>query len=172
MSKWFKSIFAVLMVVGMAGCVSTDDIDVESVTNEKVNLDGYKTYQFMEESGVIEVDGKGKVRESDKKIAALIEEIINTELQKMGKKPVSKSPDFLVAYVGGSNEEAVKVKLDEKGKQVVEKAPEAALLIMLIDAETGAILRLSTAEGEVKQLPEAQKRERIEFAVKKMLKGM
>jgi hypothetical protein len=172
MSKWLKGVVAVLMVVGMAGCVPTDDIDVESVTNEKVNLDGYKTYQFIEDSGIVEADGKGKLKESDKKIAALIEEVINTELQKEGKTPVSKSPDFLVAYIGGSDEEAVKVKLDEKGKQVVEKAPEAALLIMLVDADTGAILRLSTAEGEVTQLPEDQKRKRIEFAVKKMLEGV
>jgi len=171
MSKMLKSMLAALMVLGMAGCVSTSDINVENVTNDKVNLKGYKTYQFMEESGIVEEDGKGNLKESDKKVAALIEEIINEELQKKGKTPVSKSPDFLVAYVGGSNEDAVKVRLDEKGKQVIEKAPEAALLIMLVDANTGAILRLSTAEGEVTKLPEAQKRERIEFAIKKMLEG-
>ena len=172
MKKWFSVLLVSVMIAGISGCVPTNDIEVESVSNDKVNMSGYKTYQFLADSGVVEDDGSGKLKESDKKVAALIEEIINTELQKKGKKPTAKNPDFFVAYVGGSNLEAVSVKLDKKGREVVEKKPEAALLIMLVDANTGEILRLSTAEGEVKNLPADQKRKRIEYAVKKMLQDV
>jgi hypothetical protein len=176
MKKWIAVIFVAGALLGVNGCVSTNDIEVESVTSDKVNLKGYKTYQFLEDSGIVEDDGSGKLKESDKKVAAMIEEIINEDLMKAGKHPAEKDPDFFVAYVGGTNTEAVKVKLDEKGKQIVEKAPEAApeaaLLIMLVDADTGEILRLATAEGEMKDLPPEQKRKRIEYAIKKMLKDI
>jgi len=163
---------AVAILLGLSGCTPTNDIEVESVTNEKVNLKAYKTYQFLEESGVVESDSKGKLIESDKKMAAMIEDVINEQLQKKGKKPTAEKPDFFVAYVGGSDKDAVKVKVDEKGKQMIETSPEAALLIMLIDANTGAVLKVSTAEGEMKSLPEKEKRERIEFAVRNMLKNI
>ncbi|MCF6206916.1 MAG: DUF4136 domain-containing protein [Sulfurovum sp.] len=172
MKKWLAVLLMASAVIGMNCCVPTSDIEVESVTNEKANLNAYKTYQFLEDSGIVEDDGKGKLKESNKKVAAMIEEIINTELQKAGKKPAADNPDFFVAYVGGSNLDAVKMKLDEKGKQIVKKQPQAALLIMLVDADTGTILRIATADGEVKGLPQDQTRKRIEYAVKKMLKGI
>ena len=172
MKKWITSLLVGGMILGMNACVQTNDIEVESVTNEKVNLQAYKTYQFLEESGIVVSDGKGELVEGDKKIAALVEEIINRQLQKKGKIPVAADPDFFVAYVGGTDKDAVKVKLDKKGKKILESAPEAALLIMLIDAQTGAVLKVSTAEGEFKSLPQKEKRARIEYAVQKMLKDI
>jgi len=172
MNRYITAFLSAVFILGISACVPTSDIEVESITNEKANLKGYKTYQFLEESGIVEDDGSGKLKESDKKVAALIEEIINTQLEKKGKHPTAKDPDFFVAYVGGSNLEAVSVKLDEKGRQTVKSTPEAALLIILVDADTGEILRLATAAGEVKDLPDGQRRKRIEFAVKKMLKDI
>jgi len=172
MNKWLSSLLLAGVLLGTTGCVSTNDIEVESVTNEKVNLQGYKTYQFLEDSGVMEMGSNGKLKDAASDISAMVEEIINDQLQKKGKVPVSKSPDFFVAYVGGSDKDAIKVRLDEKGKQIVEKSPEAALLIMLIDADTGEVLKVSTAEGEFKSLPRQKQKERIEYAVKKMLKDI
>jgi hypothetical protein len=160
------------MLMGVNGCVSTSDIEVESVTNEKANLQGYKTYQFLEDSGVVEMDDNGKLKDAASEVSAMIEEVINDQLQKKGKRPVAKSPDFFVAYVGGTDKEAIKVRLDAKGKQIVESSPEAALLIMLIDAKTGEVLKVSTAEGELKSLSKAEQKERIEYAVKKMLQDI
>ena len=98
--------------------------------------------------------------------------LINQELMKKGKKPVSSNPDFFVAYLGGADMEAVKTKLDKKGKETIEKTPEAVLVLMLIDADTGGIIWMSTAEGEMKDLPLEDRRKRLEFAVKKMLDGV
>jgi len=172
MNKWISLFLLAGILMGTTGCVSTSDIEVETVTNEKANFKGYKTYQFLEDSGVVEMNSDGKVKDAASDVSAMIEQIINDQLQKKGKAPVSKSPDFFVAYVGGSDKDAIKVRLDDKGKQIVEKAPEAALLIMLIDANTGEVLKVSTAEGELKALPKAEQKERIEYAVKKMLQDI
>jgi len=169
---WIKALLTGVLLMSINGCVQTNDIEVESVNNEKVNLKAYKTYQFLDDSGIVKEDKNGKLQRSNSDVAALVEEIINEQLQKHGKKPTAKDPDFLVAYVGGSNKDAVVAKLDERGRQIVEKKPAAALLIMIVDADTGEILRIATAEGDLKNLPLEKKRERIEYAVKKMLAGI
>ncbi len=169
---WIKTLLTGVLLLSINGCVQTNDIEVESVNNAKVNLKAYKTYQFLEDSGIVKEGKNGKLQRSNSEVAALVEEIINEQLQKHGKKPTAKDPDFLVAYVGGSNKDAIVAKLDEKGKQIVEKKPAAALLIMLVDADTGEILRIATAEGDLKNLPLDKKRERIEYAVQKMLAGI
>ena len=46
------------------------------------------------------------------------------------------------------------------------------MVLMLVDAETGSIIWLSTAEAEYKSLPLKEKRERMKFAIEKMLKGL
>jgi len=173
MKKWIIAAVSATLLIGMNGCVQTNDISVENMTNEKANLKAYKTYQFLDESGIVVADKDGKLHhDEDKKAAAMIEEIINTQLQKAGKVPTSKEPDFFVAYVGGTDKHAVETKLDEKGKKIVENIPEAALIILLIDAQTGAVLRISTAEGELKSLTPDDRKVRIEYAVKKMLKDI
>lgn len=154
-------------LLGFTGCVSTSDIKVENTKSDKVDLRGYKTYQFIEGSGVLQDGKKKKVNAAEE-----IEAQINAQLMKKGKTPVSKDPDFFVAYMGGSDMEAVKVKLDKNGKEVIEKSPEAALVLMLIDAESGAIIWMSTAEGEAKGGTKEEIKKRIDFAVKKMLNGV
>jgi len=80
-----------------------------------------------------------------------------------------KDPDNFVAYLAGTDKDAVKVKLDKEGKETLQKAPEAAIVLMFVDAETGSIIWISTAEGEVKGLPADQTKKRINYAIKKML---
>ena len=171
MTKVLKGALVALALVGFTGCVSTSDILVDNTQSDKVDLKGYKTYQFIEGSGVAEDKDTKKMMDSTK-TAARIEVLINQELMKKGKKPVSSNPDFFVAYLGGADMEAVKTKLDKKGKETIEKTPEAVLVLMLIDADTGGIIWMSTAEGEMKDLPLEDRRKRLEFAVKKMLDGV
>jgi len=171
MSKLLKSALAALMIVGVTGCVSTSDIQVEKAQSEKVNLEGYKTYQFIDDSGIMEDTRDTKVSKN-MNISDEIEHMINSELAKKGKTPVSKDPDFYVAYLGGADMDAIKSKLDKNGKEVIEKSPEAALVLMLVDAESGSIIWMSTAEGEVKGGSADEIKKRLEYAVKKMLDGV
>jgi len=167
MTKMLKGSLVALALLGFTGCVSTSDIKVENTKSDKVDLKGYKTYQFVEGSGIVQDGRKKKVNAPEE-----IEAQINSELMKKGKMPVSKNPDFFVAYLGGTDMDAVKKKLDKHGKEVIEKSPEAALVLMLIDADTGAIIWMSTAEGEARGGTKEEIKKRIDFAVKKMLQGV
>ena len=171
MSKLLKGALAALMILGVTGCVSTSDINVEKAQSEKVNLQGYKTYQFIEDSGILE-DEKSKKVADNMNVSEEVEQMINSELAKKGKTPVSKDPDFFVAYLGGADMDAVKSKLDKNGKEVIEKSPEAALVLMLIDADSGSIIWMSTAEGEVKSGDADSIKKRLKYTVKKMLDGV
>jgi hypothetical protein len=171
MSKLLKSAIAALLIVGVTGCSSTSDIHVEKAQSEKVNLDGYKTYQFIEDSGIVE-DTRDTTIPKTMNVSEEIEQMINSELAKKGKTPVSKDPDFFVAYLGGADMDAVKSKLDKNGKEVIEKSPEAALVLMLVDADSGSIIWMSTAEGEVKGGSAEDIKKRLKYTVKKMLDGV
>ncbi len=161
-----------ILAAVLTACVPTDDIQVTNKTSKKVNFKGYKRYQFLEGSGLVESDKKGNMKSSDDESAALIEHLINEALQKRGKYPVSKDPDFYVAYLGGKEMSEVEDKLNAEGKRELSEAPSAAMILMLIDADSGAILRISTAEGKVTNLPEAEQKKRISYAIDNMLKGI
>ncbi len=167
-SKFLKGMIVALMIVGFTGCVSTSDIQVEALQSEKVNLDGYKTYEIIEGSGIID----GTMRTDNLDLNAELEQIINTELAQKGKTRVTKDPDFYVAYAAGTDMEAVKEKLDAAGKMRIEKSPEAGMILILIDAETGMIIGISTAQGEVKGLPAEETKKRLNYTIKKMLSSL
>jgi len=171
MIKILKGTVLALALVGFTGCVSTSDIQVDSTQSDKVDLKGYKTYQFIEGSGIAKDTSKKTLTKSES-VSAEIEEMINEELAKKGKVPVSKDPDFFVAYLGGADHEAVKKRLDKSGKEIIEKSPEAALVLMLVDADSGAIIWMSTAEGELKNSTPEERKKRIKYTIDKMLQGV
>ena len=172
MIKRLKVSLAVLLMIGVSGCgVSTKDIQVETVKSEKVNLKGYKTYEIIKESGADESIKKEKTLKGVD-VDGNMKALITSELAKRGKVEVTHDPDFFVAYVAGADMDAIQIKLDKEGKSMIQNIPEAAMLLMLVDAETGSIIWLSTAEGDFKGLPPEQQKERLKFAIKKMLNGL
>lgn len=171
MVKILKSSLVAFALVGLSACVSTNDIKVNSEQSQKVDLSGYKTYQYVEGSGVAKNITQENIMQ-DLKVSASIESIINKDMAKKGKTVVSKNPDFFIAYLGGVDREAVKIKLDKNGKETIEKSPEAALVLMLIDAEDGKIIWISTAEAEAKNLPKEERKKRLEYAISKMLNSI
>jgi len=172
MKKIIKISLAVLVMTGITGCgVSTKDIEVETVKSEKANLKGYKTYEIIKESGVDNSLKKEKTLK-DVDVDGDIKKLITKELEKRGKKEVKKNPDFFVAYVAGADMNAIQIKLDKKGRTTIENIPEAGMLMMLVDADTGSIIWLSTASGEFKGLPLEQQKARLKFTIQKMLNGL
>lgn len=164
MSKLLKGAI-VVMILGLTGCVSTSDIQVEALTYDKVNLDGYKTYEIIEGSGI--VDGTQRTDRVDVNVE--MRQMIIAELAKKGKTPVTGNPDFYIAYAAGTDMEAVKEKVNEEGKKTIERAPSAAMILTLIDAEAGMIIGISTAEGDVKGVPADDMKKRLSYTIKKML---
>lgn len=169
MSKLLKITLVGLLVAGfVSGCVKTDDIEVVSLKSEKANLAGYKTYQILDESGF----DKDTQRNADIDINTELRQTVNAELAKKAKVPVIKDPDFYVAYMGAADMDEIKEIVDKKGQVTIENAPTAGILLALIDANTGEIIYLSAAEGDIKNLPLEEKRKRLNYAIKEMLGNM
>jgi len=171
MKTIIKLSLTALLLMGVTGCVSTEDIQVETVKSEKANLKGYQTYEIIKESGADDTLKRDKTLKGvdvDKGIRT----IIVSELAKRGKVEVSHDPDFFVAYVAGADMNAMQIKLDKEGRSTIENIPETAMLLMLVDADTGAIIWLSTAEAEFKGLPIEQQKERLKYTIRKMLSGL
>lgn len=164
MLKLFKGVIVGLMIVGLNGCVNKSDIEVASVQDEKVNLDGYKTYQILDESGMVT---EPVVSNFD--VNAELKRLITTELGKKGKTPVTKDPDFYVAYLAGTDMDAIKVKVDRNGKETLENIPASSMILILVDARTSMIIGASAAEGEFKDLPLEDRKKRLDYTIKKML---
>jgi len=163
-----KGVMIALVITGFSGCTSTSDIEVEALTSEKVNLDGYKTYEIIEGSGMV-TDAH---RSDNLDLDTEMKQMINAELAKKGKIPVVKDPDFYVAYVAGTDMDAIEEKINKDGQKILHDRPTTGMVLILIDADTGAIIGLSAAAAEVKNLPAKEAKKRLNYAIKKMLSGI
>ncbi len=101
-----------------------------------------------------------------------MKQMINAELAKKGKIPVNKDPDFYVAYAAGTDMDAIEEKINKEGQATLHNRPVAGIALILVDAETGAIMGLSTAAGDAKNLPAKEAKKRLNYAIKKMLSGI
>lgn len=168
MSKLLKGAMVALMIAGLTGCVNTSDIKTKTVKSVKADLNGYKTYQIVDGSGIVDDTKSDNIKE----LNVDMRQMMNTELAKKGKTKVDENPDFYVAYAAGSDMEAVKIKLDTNGKVTVESRPEAGILLVLVDAQTGKIIAISAADAEAKNLPLEDVKKRLNYAIGKMFEGI
>jgi hypothetical protein len=172
MYKILLSLMTGFIVVGMVGCVSTQDINISQVQNEKVNLDAYKTYMAISSKGIL-LDSKGTWMSKNLKGNKEIQQIIEEEMGKKGKQLVSTNPDFYVEFVSGIDMHAIKEKVDKNDQKKIENVPAAGLAMVLVDAKTHHIIWMAVAEGELKKdLSLEERKERIRYAVKKMLASL
>ncbi len=160
-----KGVMITLVIIGVSACTSTKDIEVEAFTSEKVNLAGYKTYEIIEGSGIVD----NTQRSDNLDIDAEMKQMINAELAKKGKIPVVRDPDFYVAYIAGTDMDAIEEKINKEGQETLHSKPVSGIALILVDADTGAIIGLSTAEGDAKNLPAKEAKKRLNYAIKKML---
>ena len=158
-----------LLSLVLLGCTSTNNVEVENCKSKSVNLDTYKTYQFIADSGVAKNEILSSIPK-DMNIEEEIEDRINIELAKKGKVPAEENPDFFVAYMAGEDPVAIKSKLNKQSKSKLDDAPKAAIMLMFVDAKTGNIIWISTVGGKMKGKTKAYVRERLNIVIHKMLK--
>ena len=172
MTKLLKGVLVGLVIAGLSGCApKTDDIEVEAYKVKDINMDNYKTYQIIEGSGVVDAS-KATTTADAGNIDAEIHKIIVDELGKKGKSAVAQNPDLYVAYAAGTDTDVIKDKVDAEGDERLNNASEAGILLILIDAKTEKIIWMSAALGEAKGLPADQRKQRIEYAIKRMVNGL
>jgi hypothetical protein len=149
----------------------TSDIEVESHANPDINYDSYKTYAWAGSAQII-FDPIGQWEQPTLDMDEEVKFVINRELRNYGIYPVEKDPDLLVAFAAGIDTTVLELKEDpDSDKKVLTNVPKAALLIALIDANTGYAVWLGYAVGDVQeQQSEENIRTRIDYAVSEIFK--
>jgi len=87
---------------------------------------------------------------------------------------VDKDPDLLVAFAAGIDTTALELK-EKPGSEtkVLQNTPKAALVIALIDADTGYLVWMGYAVGDAQEQQTIENiRIRIDYAVREILKPL
>ncbi len=172
MLKLLKSFIVGLMITGFYGCsVKTDDIQIVTFISDKANLKSFKTYQIRQGSCLLQ-NSEGYRVPDKMKLADEIHKMVESELANRGKAPVTENPDFFVVYAAIADVDAFKKDLNQAGREAIEEIPDSTMLLVLFDSNTGSVLWMSQAEGEVKDIPVDQIKKRLKYVIKKMFNGM
>lgn len=159
-----------LSILALSGCatVPVDDIDVTSDADPKANFSGYKTYAWLGSLAVLN-DPQGMWKPKGFDIDSEVTFLINRELRKASIQETSVNPDLIVVYAMGVDMSALKEKMNPDTElKTIQNVPQGALVITLIDAETGFIIWAANATAEIKNLQPEQAKKRLDYAVKKM----
>jgi hypothetical protein len=157
------------------GCatVTTKDIKITTKADPKAQLSGYKSYAWLGAAAILH-DEEGRWKPLDFDADVEIKFLIDRELRKRGMSENSSSPDLIVAFALGVDMEALDLKVNPDTKmEVLENVPQGALLIGLIDSQTGLIVWAGAANAEVLENSDTQTaKARLDYAVTKMLKQL
>ena len=172
MRKTVMAILISLATIGMIGCTPVKDISITQMTNDKVNLKAYKTYAPLFSTGIL-VDSRGTWHAQGMDVEAELAYLFKEKMSKKKKQQVVSNPDFYVVSVTGVDMDKVKAKVSRKDQVRLENIPEASLAIVFIDSHNGDIIWMSVAEGDLKSdLSLKKRKKRLNYTVKKMLKGL
>ncbi len=156
-----------MSLVLLSGCLSSD-VQVKSHTAPKVNLDGYHTYAWLSEVGLL-IDENNEYKKRGYSVSEFIKGIITRELIDLDRMQSDSKPDFYVSYVAGVDMNALKELVDKEGKKHLQTVPEKALAVVLIDAQTNKVIWASHAQTQTsKKFSDAESKERLEEAIEDM----
>jgi hypothetical protein len=157
-------------VLATTSCATlTDDIEVESHANPDVDYQVYKTYAWLGSAQII-FDPVGQWEQPTLDTDEEVKFVINRELRARGLHQVTNKPDLLVAFAAGIDTTQLELKENPNStKKIITNVPKAALLIALIDANTGYTIWLGYAVGDAQQQQSIESiRTRIDYAVKEI----
>jgi hypothetical protein len=160
-----------ILLLSACSTAPIKDITVDAEADPKVQFSGYKTYAWLAAAQIL-FDPEGQWEPRDVDIDAEVQKIINIELRMRGKVEDTSNPDILVAYAAGVDMTTLGLKENpETNQKLLDNIPKAALVIVLIDADTGYVVWLGEAVGEVQQqADEATVRTRIKYAISEMFR--
>ena len=172
MKKFILALLAAFYLV-LSGCASvTKDITVDAATDPKANISGYKTFAWLG-AGEILNDPEKKWKQTDIPVAGDLKYLIDRELRKRGLVLASpENADLAVAFFVGIDMEAQKLKKNPDTKvEMLQNIPEAGLVIALVDTQSGFVVWVGEAVGELqKDATDEEVRERLDYAVTEMIK--
>jgi len=173
----YKKRLSMLLVLlfFLAGCatVPTKDIQIDAEADPKANFSGYKTYAWLGAAAIVN-DPHGQWEPPSFDADAEIKFLIDRELRKRGMSETTADPDLLVAYAAGIDMEALGMKVDPKtDMELVENVPQGGMITVLMDSQTGFVIWIGLAAGEVQDNPDAKTaKARLDYAVTQMFKKL
>ena len=175
MNTFTKILFISSIVVAAfftSSCATlTQDINVETHVNPDVDFSSFKSYAWAGSAQIV-FDPVGQWEQPTLDTDEEVKFNINRELRNKGLFEVQSNPDLLVAFAAGVDMTSLELKEDpESKKEVLTNVPKAALVIALIDANTGYTVWLGFAEGDVQEQQTIENiRARIDYAVTEIFK--
>jgi len=173
---------AIITVAGLSfgaattACSSTptSDIHVHSAADAKANLGEYKSYAWNASAGMLR-DRTGIFVPKDVDTQAEVIYLVDKNMRDRGMTQAREQPDLLVSLLFVADVKDVEEIKSSRGAALTTLDPigEGALLIELIDAETGKTVWLGGAEGEVRGSRTAEEsKERLAYAVDKLFETL
>lgn len=174
-----KTLTKILFVSGIiiaalltSSCATlTQDISIETHAYPDVNYNSFKSYTWAGSAQIV-FDPVGQWEQPTLDTDEEVKFNINRELRNKGLIEVKSNPDLLVAFAAGVDMTSLELKEDPGAKkEVLTNVPKAALVIALIDANTGYTVWLGIAEGDVQEQQTIENiRTRIDYAVTEIFK--
>jgi hypothetical protein len=173
-----RRLLVLTALMGLVGCSSStfeSRVNVESYLNPDGNYGTYKTYGWVDYGTDQRVIEDGTTRER-------VKTAVEQAMEARGLKKDMMAPDLLIGYHGAVEHKLDEVEVqsyyDENDYQLAREPGKSidswevgTLMLMVFDARSGMMLWQATAQAELdeKRVSQREQRERIEYAVQKML---
>jgi hypothetical protein len=166
------SALALLAAVSAGACASsaTSDIQVHTAADSKANLVHYKSFAWYASDALLH-DRTGVWVPKDVDTQSEVEFLVDKGLREHGLTVAQERPDLFVSLVIVADVQDVQEIKSKRGEQLSTFDPvgQGALLVELIDAETGKTVWLGGAEGDVRQSRSVEEsKQRLAYAVDKI----
>ena len=172
--KKLNYLFLITLLGLFLGCSAAyKDIKVKTEKAPHTDLANYKTYMWGGSAQLV-LDEKGQWASPKMDVNAELRYWVDTELRKKGFTVVSENPELILVASVGVNMDAVKMKKDpDTNINILKNVPQSALIIVMLDAESRDPIWVGMATGEAKtEGNDAEKKKRLEYAVKEILEKL
>ena len=158
-----------LLLLGACASSLTRDIDVHTEADPKANLSAYTSYAWLGSAGLLN-DSQGLWKPRGFDVDTTIRKLIDSKLQAKGIVRTDSQPDLLVGYVLGIDMDALELKKNPQTRfETLQNVPKGALVVVLIDADTGFPVWVGEAIANVKtQYSDNQSLKRLDYAINTM----
>lgn len=165
--------FVIACALTLVACsqAPTKDIRVFSQLDEKTNLAGFKSYAWAGTAETIN-DPNNQWIPAGYDTEVELKKLVDIELQKKGLVEDLITPDMLIGMATGIDMEATQVSTDATHSSQTTSNPQGALVIIMVDARNGYPIWAGEAVADVQSsYTDAERRNRLEYAVKKIFKA-
>lgn len=172
--KYFKAIIIAWSLLFLSACSTcNNDIKITAEQEPTAIFTNYKTYDWLGAAGILN-DPDNTWQATGVDISGDIKYLIDRELRKRNLFNTTGKPDLAVSFFVGINMDNQELKLDEETKIELKKTiPKAGLVVVLTEVESGTVVWLGVATGEVQKERTAERvRQRLDFAVTEMFKQL